>query len=193
MSHSCVHSCRVRLPYTAAESGCRTQLQSQAAVHSCRVRLPYTAVYTAAESGCCVHSCSQAVSVTSVEKYLRTIGEATPPTAARTIGEATPPTAVPEDHRLAKDLRSFDGYYQDKTRHILDNVLQYLSEDHRGAEILYSLALVESRRYHSNLFPGAELFGHLTFGRRNLGLFQHHDAVTGTARDAVVRDYGERC
>lgn len=67
----------------------------------------------------------------------------------------------------------------------------------RASEILFSLTLAEMRRFRGNGglvadFPAREHFRRLTAGRRSLALFQHHDAVTGTARDPVVVDYGTR-
>ncbi|XP_072309495.1 alpha-mannosidase 2 [Eucyclogobius newberryi] len=89
-----------------------------------------------------------------------------------------------------RDDHYWSGYFT--SRPFYKRLDRALEATLRGAEILFSLALAESRRLHSNLFPGVELFGHLTSGRRSLALFQHHDAVTGTARDAVVRDYGNK-
>lgn len=65
----------------------------------------------------------------------------------------------------------------------------------RATEILFSLTLAEMRRFHGDLvvgFPAREHFQRLVEGRRNLGLFQHHDGITGTGRDPVVVDYGTR-
>ena len=62
----------------------------------------------------------------------------------------------------------------------------------RGAEILYSLAVAHARRTGlASQFPLSN-FALLTDARRTLGLFQHHDAITGTAKEAVVVDYGVR-
>ncbi|XP_062062260.1 alpha-mannosidase 2x isoform X2 [Lepus europaeus] len=82
------------------------------------------------------------------------------------------------------------GYYTSRPFYkSLDRVL----EAHlRGAEILYSLAVAHARR--SGLaaqYPLSD-FALLTDARRTLGLFQHHDAITGTAKEAVVVDYGVR-
>lgn len=80
----------------------------------------------------------------------------------------------------------------------VDPVPVYMSPlVHRAAEILFSITLAEMRRFSGNDrliegFPAREHFQRLTAGRRSLGLFQHHDAVTGTARDHVVIDYGTR-
>lgn len=63
----------------------------------------------------------------------------------------------------------------------------------RGAEILYSLALAHARRAGADSRYPLSDYALLTNARRNLGLFQHHDAITGTAKEAVVVDYGVRC
>ena len=63
----------------------------------------------------------------------------------------------------------------------------------RGAEILYSLALAHARRAGADgRYPLSD-YALLSNARRNLGLFQHHDAITGTAKEAVAVDYGVRC
>lgn len=70
----------------------------------------------------------------------------------------------------------------------------------RATEILYSLTLAEVRRQDaagrpaslSTSFPARQHFERLTEARRSLALFQHHDGITGTARDHVVIDYGTR-
>jgi alpha-mannosidase II len=82
------------------------------------------------------------------------------------------------------------GYYTSRPFYkSLDRVL----EAHlRGAEILFSLAVAHARRSGlAGQYPLSD-FALLTEARRTLGLFQHHDAITGTAKEAVVVDYGVR-
>uniref|UniRef100_A0A665V6V0 mannosyl-oligosaccharide 1,3-1,6-alpha-mannosidase n=1 Tax=Echeneis naucrates TaxID=173247 RepID=A0A665V6V0_ECHNA len=69
----------------------------------------------------------------------------------------------------------------------LDRVI----ESHlRGAEILYSLAVANAR--HAGMegrYPVSD-YALLVDARRSVALFQHHDAITGTAKENVVIDYG---
>ncbi|XP_041853892.1 alpha-mannosidase 2x [Melanotaenia boesemani] len=71
----------------------------------------------------------------------------------------------------------------------LDRVI----ESHlRGAEILYSLAVANAR--HAGMegrYPVSD-YALLVDARRSVGLFQHHDAIAGTAKENVVIDYGTR-
>lgn len=64
---------------------------------------------------------------------------------------------------------------------------------HSGAEILYSLALAHARRAGADSKYPLSDYTLLSNARRNLGLFQHHDAIAGTAKEAVAVDYGVRC
>uniref|UniRef100_A0A914I3C6 Alpha-mannosidase n=1 Tax=Globodera rostochiensis TaxID=31243 RepID=A0A914I3C6_GLORO len=74
----------------------------------------------------------------------------------------------------------------------MDRTLQHLL---RAADIFYAMA-----RWHSAEIDGGDgkhfdmstLFDSLVRARRALSLFQHHDAVTGTARTHVMIDYGKK-
>ena len=68
----------------------------------------------------------------------------------------------------------------------------FTSPTYRGAEIIYSLAVAHAHHHANKDFPEARLMRMLVTARRNLGLFQHHDGITGTAKDFVVVDYGNK-
>ncbi|XP_037548390.1 alpha-mannosidase 2 [Nematolebias whitei] len=94
-----------------------------------------------------------------------------------------------------RDDHYWSGYFT--SRPFYKRLDRTLESTLRAAEILFSITLAEIRRFRGDShmfegFPAREHFQHLTTGRRSLGLFQHHDAVTGTARDPVVIDYGTR-
>ncbi|KAL8560003.1 hypothetical protein ACOMHN_041474 [Nucella lapillus] len=84
----------------------------------------------------------------------------------------------------------WSGYFTSRPFHkYLDRVLE---ANLRSAEIIFTLAQAYARRNTASQFPSVELMKKLVIGRRSLGLFQHHDGITGTAKDPVVNDYGKR-
>ncbi|XP_029656883.2 alpha-mannosidase 2x-like [Octopus sinensis] len=62
----------------------------------------------------------------------------------------------------------------------------------RGAEILFFLVSRYLKIHDGSKFPLIEFMQSLVNARRNLALFQHHDGITGTSKDVVVDDYGDR-
>ncbi|XP_068608900.1 alpha-mannosidase 2 [Brachionichthys hirsutus] len=94
-----------------------------------------------------------------------------------------------------RDDHYWSGYFTSRPFYKgLDRVLEAML---RATEILFSLTLAEIQHFlgQGNLvleFPAHEHFQRLSESRQSLALFQHHDGITGTARDPVVADYGTR-
>ncbi|XP_073280149.1 alpha-mannosidase 2-like [Primulina huaijiensis] len=83
----------------------------------------------------------------------------------------------------------WSGYYV--SRPFFKAVDRVLEQTLRGSEIMLSFLFGYCQRVQCEKLPTG--FSHkLTAARRNLALFQHHDGVTGTAKDHVVEDYGSR-
>ncbi|KAH7688640.1 Alpha-mannosidase protein [Dioscorea alata] len=83
----------------------------------------------------------------------------------------------------------WSGYYV--SRPFFKAVDRVLEQTLRATEIMVALVLGYCQRSSCAKLPIS--FAHkLTAARRNLALFQHHDGVTGTAKDHVVEDYGNR-
>ncbi|XP_063231157.1 alpha-mannosidase 2 [Bacillus rossius redtenbacheri] len=89
-----------------------------------------------------------------------------------------------------RDDHYWSGYYTSRPFHKrMDRVLvNYL----RSAEVIFSLAWSSSRHSKGLQAPESGLTKLLSDARRSLSLFQHHDGVTGTARDNVVEDYARK-
>lgn len=83
-----------------------------------------------------------------------------------------------------RDDHYWSGYFTSRPFYKqMDRVLQHYL---RSAEIAFTMASMNGAKM------GDDLFADLVYARRALSLFQHHDGVTGTAKDPVVIDYGEK-
>ncbi|CEF69960.1 Alpha-mannosidase 2x [Strongyloides ratti] len=89
-----------------------------------------------------------------------------------------------------RDEDYWSGYYTSRPfyKRFDRNLIDYL----RSAEIIYSIVLGKTNFYEMNQFLKFVDYNKLVYARRALSLFQHHDGVTGTARDHVVLDYGKK-
>ncbi|CAL5368043.1 unnamed protein product [Camellia sinensis] len=83
----------------------------------------------------------------------------------------------------------WSGYYV--SRPFFKAVDRVLEHTLRGAEMMLAFLLGHCQRSSCEKLPTGFAYK-LTAARRNLALFQHHDGVTGTAKDHVVEDYGTR-
>lgn len=88
-----------------------------------------------------------------------------------------------------RDDHYWSGYFTSRPFY---KRLNRVMESHlRGAELLFSQAVIVASRTGANVFV-SDLMKMMVAARRSLALFQHHDGITGTAREIVVADYGQK-
>ncbi|KAL0902689.1 hypothetical protein ABMA27_000506 [Loxostege sticticalis] len=89
----------------------------------------------------------------------------------------------------------WSGYYT--TRPYLKILARQFEHQLRTAEILFTLVSNFIKQNNDNRLVGSakrleKSYEQLITARRNLGLFQHHDAITGTSKANVMYDYGTK-
>lgn len=86
----------------------------------------------------------------------------------------------------------WSGYFT--TRPMYKILSRDLENNLRTTEILFSIAFNMARQQNNinALRVYEKNYEKMILARRNLGLFQHHDAITGTSKANVMRDYGIR-
>lgn len=83
----------------------------------------------------------------------------------------------------------WSGYYV--SRPFFKAVDRILEQTLRASEMMAAFVLGYCQKYQCSKLPISFTYK-LTAARRNLALFQHHDGITGTAKNHVVEDYGNR-
>merc|ERR1719422_1986443 len=90
-----------------------------------------------------------------------------------------------------RDDHYWSGYFT--TRPFWKNMDRVLEGYLRAGEIFFSMAWAQMEYIGSDKTAVAEMcMEGLGEARRSLSLFQHHDGITGTAKDHVVIDYGNK-
>uniref|UniRef100_A0A0K0FV29 Alpha-mannosidase n=1 Tax=Strongyloides venezuelensis TaxID=75913 RepID=A0A0K0FV29_STRVS len=84
----------------------------------------------------------------------------------------------------------WSGYYT--SRPFYKRFDRVLMDTLRSAEIIFSSVLGKTKENEMSEFLKLIDYNKLVYARRALSLFQHHDGVTGTAKDHVVLDYGKK-